>query len=95
MKPNGSRAVINEHEKLVLVCTVDSYPGSSIIISRLNKLLEHDSDTNKLLLTLERARCDDAGIYVCSARNEYIDDSTESKKVLQLLVKCTCNNNSY
>ena len=91
MKPSENPVIIHEHERLVLVCTVDSYPGSSISISRLNNLLEHNVDTNKLLLTLENVRCDDTGVYVCSARNEYIDGSTESKQELQVFVRCTCN----
>ena len=91
LRPSENSTTLNEHERLALVCTVGSYPGSSISISRRNNVLEHGVDANKLLLTLENVRCDDTGVYVCSARNEYNDRSTESKQELQVFVRCTCN----
>lgn len=88
---NGG-GIINENERLVLVCQVDSYPSIDYYQwYRNHEKLNISALTSSVLI--DKVSKDDAGIYVCMVKNtlKYANGSTIekfNKTQTKVIVQC-------
>lgn len=80
-------ATVNESDRVEFECIVDSNPGSTIEIQTGDKQLKRKENTKTLTYSVPVASCLDAGVYTCSARNEY-NLGERSEQTLNLFVRC-------
>lgn len=88
LNPNETTAVFNKGDSVELLYTVDSYPYSTVNISRSGTVLQHRTNTSQSIYKIEQARCSDNGIYVCMAKNEKYESGSVNFKHLQIFVRC-------
>ncbi|XP_052809082.1 hemicentin-1-like isoform X2 [Mya arenaria] len=79
--------VLVEGSRASFRCTVDSNPGSYIEILKDGRSLKHKSNAQSLTLAIEKSKCEDDGIYMCTGRNVY--DPAPAMKTLPVFVKCS------
>ncbi|KAL4221133.1 carbohydrate binding [Mactra antiquata] len=83
--PNQT-VTVNESETVPFICIADSNPTAVTTLSDESKIIQN-VPSNNLKYNITRANCSDAGIFVCTAKNEYIGEENVQKEV-QLFVNC-------
>lgn len=80
---------IVEHETATIQCIVESNPLSNVEWTFKNDTVYKDtSGVFKSNYTIQRAKCVDTGMYMCTATNIINMESYSDKQVVQLSVKC-------
>lgn len=80
--------IVHEQDSLELLCEVDSYPGSTINITKAETVLRHETHSYQSSYYIEKAKCSDGGIYVCTSHNEDFTTYNTSSKSLTVHVTC-------
>ncbi|KAL4221130.1 CD80-like C2-set immunoglobulin domain [Mactra antiquata] len=83
--PNQT-VTVNEGGTVPFTCTADSNPTAVTTLSDESKIIQN-VPSNNLKYNITKANCSDAGIFVCTAKNEYIGEENVQKEV-QLFVNC-------
>ncbi|XP_052809991.1 hemicentin-1-like isoform X2 [Mya arenaria] len=81
------KVVLFDGSRVSLHCAVDSNPGSYIEILKDGQSLKQVGSAQKLSLVIERIKCEDDGIYICTGRN--VHDSAPVMRTLTVFVKCS------
>jgi hypothetical protein len=80
---------IVENDTAIVQCKVESNPLSKMEWTFENKTLnEGNHDALQSNYTIQRAKCVDTGLYMCTATNIINMESYSDKRVVQLSVKC-------
>ena len=80
---------IVEHETATIQCKVESNPLSNVEWTFKNETVYKDnSGVFQSNYTIQRAKCEDTGLYMCTATNIINMESYSVKRVVQLSVKC-------
>ena len=87
-KADETSVVLNEMDSVELLCVVDSYPNSTINITKSGIVLQHRTNSYQSVFHLENAKCSDGGTYVCRSLNEHLTANQPSSKSLQVYVTC-------
>ncbi|WAR07624.1 HMCN1-like protein [Mya arenaria] len=77
-------AITNLEGRDDVVLVEDSNPGSYIEILKDGRSLKHKSNAQSLTLAIEKSKCEDDGIYMCTGRNVY--DPAPAMKTLPVFV---------
>lgn len=88
LQPKESTVILNDSDSLELLCKVDSYPSSTINITRSGILLQHRKHSYQTVYRISQVTCSDSGTYDCMAKNEEIRSYSISSKSLQVFVTC-------
>ena len=73
---NNDVVVIQETSSVRFYCVVSSNPESYIEILHDGKRLASFNNTSDLTYDIARSKCEDAGVYTCSAINEVNPEPT-------------------
>ncbi|XP_053390214.1 muscle M-line assembly protein unc-89-like, partial [Mercenaria mercenaria] len=86
---DGQRIVtVNENETLRFICGIDSNPVSTVKLYFQGKAVIYKEYNSKTLtFTRENVSCLDAGVYTCTASNEY-NHGLLSMDIISVLVRC-------
>ena len=84
---NSSSVTVNEKEIATFLCIVDSNPNSTVAIAFEDRIIYEQNNTKSIGYIHKATSCLEAGIYTCSARNQYSIGNDASAQ-LELLVKC-------
>ncbi|XP_060558738.1 protein turtle-like [Ruditapes philippinarum] len=82
-----SSVTVDEKADVQFLCTVDSNPGSSIVIQLPDKTVQRKENATALSYNHAGATCLDTGVYICSASNPH-NKGKASEKKLNLFVRC-------
>ena len=88
IKPGKTSVVVKEMDSVELLCVVDSYPSSTINITKAGIVLQHRTNSYQSVFNLENAKCSDGGTYVCISLNEHLTASRPSSRSLHIYVTC-------
>jgi hypothetical protein len=81
---------VNESESAIFQCDVDSNPASNIkwTSTRSGKVLQTDYTVLQSNYTINRAKCTQAGAYMCQTTNTFDGVMGMANKTIDLYVLC-------
>ena len=81
---------VSESESAVFQCNVDSNPASSITwtSTRSGRVLQKNHSVLQSSYIIDRAKCTEAGTYMCQATNTFNGEMGMANKTIDLYVLC-------